>query len=122
APGLTERGEVAEVRPPRCLAARGVTEMLVLALHVALPISEEAVAVPSPVTEPAPAVWAKVTTVELSLVTTLLLASSTAAVSVLVAAEATLAVREVATSVAGVPAVTEKADVSAGRPPPCSVA
>src|SRR5207302_979524 len=81
----------------------------------------DAVAVPSPVTEPAPAVWANVTTVELSLVTTLLLASSTAAVSVLVEPDATLLVFEVKTSLLAAPTVTEKVELSVAVPSPCSV-
>src|SRR5207253_3416288 len=68
---------------------------------------EGAVALWSPVTEPAPAVCEKTTTVELSLVTTLLLASSTAAVNVLVEPEATLAAPDVNTSLVAVPGVTE---------------
>src|SRR5207248_5931730 len=76
---------------------------------------EDAVALPSPVTEPAPAVCEKTTTVELSLVTTLLLASSTAAVNVLVEPEATLAVPEVKASLVAVPGVTVNVDVSVVR-------
>jgi len=59
---------------------------------------EEAVAVPSPVTEPAPAVCEKTTTVELSELTRLLPTSRISAVSVLFAAELTALVLEVKTS------------------------
>jgi len=58
----------------------------------------EAVALPSPVTVPTPALFEKTTTVELSDVSRLSFASSTAAVSVFVEPEATLDVSEVKTS------------------------
>jgi len=96
APTVIEKVEVSLVRP--LFEAVIVTEPAVWPVTVSDATPEEAVALPSPVTEPAPAVWAKVTTVELSLVTMLLLASSIAAVKVLVEPEATLAVPEVKTS------------------------
>src|SRR5205085_1123153 len=75
-----------------------VREPAVWPVTVSEATPEEAVALPSPVTDPAPAVCEKTTTVELSVVTMLLFASSTAAVNVLVAPETTLAVPEVKTS------------------------
>ena len=83
---------------------------------------EEAVASPSPASEPAPAVCANDTTVELSAVTTLLFASSTAAVSVFVEPDATLVVFDVKTSFVAVPGVTENVELSVVRPPPCFAA
>jgi hypothetical protein len=65
-----------------------------------------AVAVPSPVTEPAPAVCPKLTTVELSDVSRLLLASRTSTVSDFVAPDATAAVEEVKTTLLAAPGVT----------------
>ncbi len=115
-PGVTEKVEVSVVRPPPCLAAWIVTEPAVWPVTVSEATPLDAVAVLSPVTAPAPAVCAKTTTVELSVVTTLLLASSTAAVRVLVEPEATLAVLEVKTSFAAVPAVTEKVELSLVKP------
>ena len=69
----------------------------------------EAIAVPRPVTEPVPALFAKVTTVELSEVSRLS-ASRISTVSVFSAPEATLEVSlvEVKRSFAAVPAVTLK--------------
>jgi len=72
-------------------------------IFVAMPLA--AVAVPPPVIVPPPDVCAKVTTVELSDVTMLPFASSTAAVSVFVEPEATLDVSDVKASFVAVPGV-----------------
>src|SRR5207248_4010173 len=101
---VTENVEVPEVRP--LLEAVIVTEPAVCPVTVSEATPDDAVAVPSPVTEPAPALCAKVTTVELSDVTTLLFASSTAAVSVFVAPDAALAVFEVNTNFVAAPCAT----------------
>jgi len=113
-PAVTENVEVPEVRP--LLEAVIVTEPAVCPVTVSEATPDDAVAVPSPVTEPAPALCAKVTTVELSDVTTLLFASSTAAVSVFVAPEAALELLEVKTSFVAAPVVTENVELSEVRP------
>src|SRR5205085_2037307 len=96
APTVTENVDVSLVSP--LFEAVIVTEPAVWPVTVSEATPDEAVALPSPVTEPAPAVCAKVTTVELSEVTMLLFVSSTAAESVMVAPEPTLAGPEVKTS------------------------
>ena len=110
-PGVTEKVDVAEVRP--ALEAVIVTEPAMLPVTVRDAMPEEAVALPSPVTEPAPAVWAKLTTVVLSPVSTLPPASSTAAVSPFVEPEATLAAPDVNASLAAAPRVMLKVFESA---------
>src|SRR5207237_9979397 len=75
-----------------------------------------AVAVPRPVTVPAPAVLAKLTTVVLSPVSRLPLASRISAVRVLSEPEATLAVLLVNVRWSAGPTVTEKVEVSLVRP------
>src|SRR5205823_6484868 len=114
APVVTENVELSEVRP--LLEAVIVTEPAVCPVTVSEATPDDAVAVPSPVTEPAPALCAKVTTVELSDVTALLFASSTAAVSVFVAPEAALELLEVKTSFVAAPVVTENVELSEVRP------
>src|SRR2546426_724572 len=101
APTVTEKVELSPLRP--VLETVIVTEPALWPVTVSEATPLEAVAVPSPVSEPAPAVCAKVTTVELSVVIRLSLASSTAAVKVLVAPEATPAVLEVKASLLAAP-------------------
>src|SRR3989442_10843619 len=110
APTVTEKVELSRRRP--VLETVIVTEPAVWPVTVSEATPEEAVAVPKPVTEPAPAVCANVTTVALSVVITLLLASSTAAVKVFVAPETTLLVFEVKTSFVAAPAATAKTEAS----------
>src|SRR5207302_1833934 len=121
-PGVTVNVDVSVVRPPPCFAACTVTEPAVCPVTVSEATPAEAVASAGPLAEPAPAACEKTTTVELSQVTTLLLASSTAAVSVLVDPEATLAVPEVKASFVAVPGVTVNVELSVVRPPPCFAA
>ena len=85
-----------------------VTEPAMLPVTVSEAMPEDAVPVPSPVTDPAPADWVKTTTVELSEVTVLPPASCTATVSVFVEPDATELVPEVKASWAAVPTVTLK--------------
>ena len=101
---MTEKLVLSLVRP--LLEAVIVIAPVVWPVTVSEAMPPEAVAVPRPVTEPAPAVCEKTTTVELSEVTTLLFASSTAAVSVLVEPDATLLVFDVKTSFVAAPGVT----------------
>src|SRR5207248_2470421 len=75
-----------------------------------------AVALPSPVTDPEPDVFANVTEVELSDVTTLSAASCTSAVRVRDEPDARLAVDEVTTSFVALPGVTVKVVVPDVRP------
>src|SRR5688572_13569104 len=82
-----------ELVSPVLLAVR-VIEPAVVAVTDRLAMPPEAVALPSPVSTPVPEVLAKVTTVELSLVIRLLLASSMRAVSVREEPEVRLAVDE----------------------------
>ena len=77
----------------------------------------EAVAAPSPVTVPAPPVFANVTEVELSVVTTLPAASRTSAVSDRAAPDARFAVELVTTTATGPPRTTVKVLESEARPP-----
>src|SRR5437763_1943443 len=65
-PAVMVKVLVGVVRPPPCLAAWMVTEPAMLAVTVSEAMPEEAVALPRPVTDPAPADWVKTTTVELS--------------------------------------------------------
>ncbi len=90
APGVTVKVVVSEVRP--AVEAVIVSEPAVWAVTLFEATPDEAVAAPSPVTVPAPAVLAKVTEVVLSPVRTLPAASRTSAVSVRAVPEARLAV------------------------------
>ena len=119
-PGVTANVDVSLLRP--FFEAVTVTEPAPWPVAVKDAEPEEAVASPSPASEPAPAVCANDTTVELSAVTTLLFASSTAAVSVFVEPDATLVVFDVKTSFVAVPGVTEIVELSVVRPPPCFAA
>jgi hypothetical protein len=103
-----------EVRP--VAVAVIVTEPAAAPVTTFCAIPPLAVALPSPVTVPAPLVFAKVTTVELSELIRLSLASRIATVSVFVAPAATLAVVDVKTSLAAVPGVTVKVEASEVRP------
>src|SRR5205823_3354041 len=113
-PTVTEKLEVSLVRP--VLEAVIVTAPTVWPVTVSEATPPEAVALPRPVTDPAPADLAKPTTVELSPVSRLPLASRTSAVSVFVEPEATLAVSLVKVRWSAGPAVTEKLEVSLVRP------
>src|SRR3954452_16106487 len=102
--------ELAEVNP--VALAVTVTDPAPAPVTLFCAIPPDAVAVPSPVTVPLPDVFANVTTVELSDVIRLSLASRISTVSVLVAPEATLPVLEVKTSLEAVPGATLKVEVS----------
>jgi hypothetical protein len=97
-PTVTENVLVGVVSPPPCFAAWIVTEPATFPATASDATPEAAVLVPSPVTDPAPAVCEKTTIVALSLVRMLPPASSTAAVSVFVDPDATELVPEVKTS------------------------
>ena len=88
APAATGNVEVSLVRP--AFEAVAVSEPTVWPVTVREATPPVAVAVPRPLTVPAPAVLAKATTVVLSAVSRLPLASRISAVSVLVEPEATL--------------------------------
>jgi hypothetical protein len=96
APGVTLNALESCIRP--VAVAVIVTGPAVAPVTVFDAIPPEAVAVPSPVTVPAPDDWPNVTTVELSVVTRLSLASRTWTVSVLVAPDASDVVDDVSTS------------------------
>jgi hypothetical protein len=113
-PGVTLNALVAEVSP--IAEAVIVTEPLATPVTVFCAMPPLAVALPSPLTEPVPDVCAKSTAVVLSLVTRLLPASRTSAVSVFVAPDATEAVEEVNTSLLAAPAVTLNTLESEVRP------
>jgi hypothetical protein len=114
APTVTVNELVSDARPEADAVI--VTGPAVAPVTVLVATPPEAVAVPSPVTEPAPDVCPKVTTVELSDVSRLLLASRTSAVSVFVAPESTDAVEDVKTTLLAAPGVTLKELVSDVRP------
>jgi hypothetical protein len=114
APGVTLTELVSDVRPEADAVI--VTGPAVAPETVFDATPPEAVAVPSPVTEPAPDVCAKVTTVELSLVTRLLPASRTAIVNDFVAPDATPVVDDVNESFVAAPTVTVNELASDVRP------
>ena len=97
-PTVTENVLVGVVSPPPCFAAWVVTEPATFPVTVSDATPEAAVLVPSPVTDPAPAVCEKTTTVALSVTRVLPPASSTAAVSVFVDPDVTEPAPEVKTS------------------------
>jgi hypothetical protein len=101
APGVTVNVDVSEASP--VALAVTVTDPAVAPVTTFCAIPPLAVALPSPVTVPAPLVFANVTTVELFEVTRWSLASRISTVSVFVAPEATLVVVEVKTTFAGAP-------------------
>ena len=90
APAATEKVDASLVRP--AFEAVTVSEPTVWPVTEREATPPVAVAVPRPLTVPAPAVLAKATTVVLSAVSRLPAASRSSAVSVFVAPEATLAV------------------------------
>ncbi len=101
APGSIVKVVVPEVSPPA--EAVTVIEPASTAVTGSEATPDEAVAAPRPVTVPAPAVFANVTTVELSIVRRLSLASLTSAVSVRAAPEVRLAVELVTTTLFAAP-------------------
>ena len=110
---------MSSLRLPLCAVTVTVPAVSPVRVLVATPL--EAVAEPSPVTEPEPEVWLKLTLVELSPVTTLPLASWTSAVMSRVEPLLRSAVELVMTSFAGAPATTANVVVSSARLPLCAV-
>jgi hypothetical protein len=106
APGSTVKVVVPDVSPDADAVIVIDPASAAVTLFEAIP--DDAVAAPAPVTVPAPDVFAKVTEVELSEVTTLSFASRTSAVSVLAEPDPRFAVDEVTTTLVAAPATTEK--------------
>ena len=114
APTVTEKLEMSLARP--VFEAVMVTALALWPVTSSEAMPPAAVAVPRPVTVPAPAVLAKLTTVVLSPVSRLPAASRTSTVSVLVDPDATLAVSLVNVRRSATPTVTEKLEPSLVSP------